>query len=64
MQQVKSNPLDGAKKLPFDMTDPRWPKSEGWVKMASNIQHADGTKTEIHFLYNTETGSFDDFKFK
>ncbi|GHU37745.1 hypothetical protein FACS1894192_07430 [Bacilli bacterium] len=41
------------------MTDPRWHYTEGWVKKAQNI---DGV--EIHYLYNTKTGQYDDFKFK
>ena len=65
MHQVMSNPLDGAVDLsqlaknPVIMTDPRWPASEGWVKMSNN---ANGM--EIHFVYNKITGAFDDFKFK
>lgn len=64
MHQVQSNPLEGATKVPLTMTDPRWPESEGWVKMQSVVQYADGTKTTIHFVYNETTGAFDDFKFK
>lgn len=64
MHQVQSNPLEGATQVPLEMTDPRWPASEGWVKMQSVVQNADGTKTIIHFLYNVITGAFDDFKFK
>ena len=64
MHQVKSNPLKGASDLsksskPIIMTDPRWPASEGWVKMSNN---ANGV--EIHFVYNKKMGAFDDFKFK
>ncbi len=59
MEQVKANPLDGAKQLPITMTDPRWPSTEGWVKMASNVNGV-----EIHFVYNTIIQVFDDFKFK
>ena len=64
MNQVQSNPLEGATKVPLEMTDPRWPASEGWVKMQSVIQNADGIKTTIHYVYNEITGAFDDFKFK
>lgn len=64
MHQVQSNPLEGAKKIPLEMTDSRWPSSEGWVKMQSIVQNADGTKTSVHFVYNELTGAFDDFKFK
>ena len=64
MHQVQSNPLDGATKLPIEMTDPRWPSSEGWVKMQSIVQSTDGTKVSVHYVYNRITGVFDDFKFK
>lgn len=64
MKQVQSNPLAGATKVPLEMSDPRWPASEGWVKMQSVIENGDGTKITIHFLYNEITGAFDDFKFK
>ena len=64
MHQVQSNPLDGAMDMsqarkPVIMTDPRWPASEGWIKMSNNVNGI-----EIHFVYNKETGAFDDFKFK
>lgn len=64
MHQVRSNPLDGANKLPFNMNDARWPSSEGWVKMQNIVRLKDGTKITIHFDYNEITGIFDDFKFK
>ena len=64
MHQVQSNPLEGATKVPLEMTDPRWPASEGWVKMQSVVQNSDGTKTTIHYVYNEITGAFDDFKLK
>lgn len=58
MQQVMSNPYAG-RRLPIQMTDPRWPSSEGWVKMSQNVNGI-----EIHYLMNTKTGQFDDLKFK
>ena len=64
MHQVRSNPLAGAKELPIKMTDPRWPASEGWVKMQTTVRNSDGSLTSIHFLHNKKTGAFDDFKFK
>ena len=64
MHQVQSNPLKGAKKLPVKMTDKRWPSEEGWVKMQNVITLGDGTKVNVHFVYNKITGKFDDFKFK
>ncbi|PGQ45479.1 MafB [Bacillus thuringiensis] len=40
------------------MTDPRWPQEDGWVKMAHNVNGV-----EMHYVKNTKTGEFDDFKF-
>jgi filamentous hemagglutinin len=59
MKQVIADPLKGAKQLDIVMNDSRWLSSEGWVKMAVNINGV-----EIHFVYNTITKMFDDFKFK
>ena len=59
MEQVMSDPLQNGKKIPIIMTDPKWPASEGWVKMASNVNGV-----EIHFVYNEILNVFDDFKFK
>ena len=64
MYQVQSNPLEGASELPFNMSDARWPKSDGWVKMQSIQNFSDGSNVTIHFNYNKITGAFDDFKFK
>lgn len=58
MDQARSNPGEG-QQLPLTMSDPRWPKSDGWVKMA---QYVNGV--EIHYVQNTKTGQVDDFKFK
>ena len=60
MKEVISNPLEGAKQLKsVTMTDKRWLADDGWVKMSKNVNG-----TEIHYVYNTKTGEFDDFKFK
>ncbi len=64
MQQVMSNPLNGANQLPFKMTDTRWSYTDGWVKMQNIVKHADGSQTNIHYVYNKITGIFDDFKYK
>lgn len=53
-----SNPAAG-RQLPIKMTDPRWPASDGWVKMSQNVNGV-----EIHYVLNTRTGEVDDFKFK
>lgn len=62
MKQVKSNPLSGAKELPFTMGDDRWPNSEGWVKMANNVS-LNNSNIDIHFVYNKKLNLVDDFKF-
>ncbi len=64
MRQVRSNPLDGATELPFVMKDSRWSAEDGWVKMENNVYHSNGDHISIHFVYNKNTGMFDDFKFK
>jgi filamentous hemagglutinin len=40
------------------MTDSRWPATDGWVKMAQNVNGV-----EVHYVKNTVTGAVDDFKF-
>lgn len=63
MDQVKSNPMDGAKQVPIKLNDSRWPSSDGWVKMENAVKTSNGNVT-VHFNYNTKTGAFADFKFK
>ncbi|HEU5474693.1 MAG TPA: RHS repeat-associated core domain-containing protein [Actinophytocola sp.] len=58
MDLVKGNPQYG-NRLPVTMGDPRWSADDGWVKMEQTV---DGV--EIHYVYNTNTGVADDFKFK
>jgi hypothetical protein len=45
------------------MTDPRWPASDGWVKVQQMVQSAgrDGP-INVHYVYNTVTGAIDDLK--
>ena len=64
MKQVMSNPLAGAEKLPITMTDSRWEGADGWVKMQNVVRLSDGTKINIHFVYNEILNLVDDFKFK
>jgi hypothetical protein len=45
--------------LEVTMSDPRWPASAGWVKMAQPINGVG-----IHYVYNVRTGMAEDFKFK
>jgi len=58
MEQVQSNPAAGRVLTNVTMTDPRWPAADGWVKMAQNVNGV-----ETHYVYNTQTGAVDDFKF-
>ncbi|HFI0902376.1 pre-toxin TG domain-containing protein [Streptococcus suis] len=64
MKEVMSNPLANAFEVPITMTDTRWLGTEGWVKMQRVVTLSDGTKINIHYVYNKITGAFDDFKFK
>ncbi|HEM5121028.1 TPA: hypothetical protein U1255_000928 [Streptococcus suis] len=64
MKEVMSNPLANAFEVPITMTDTRWLGTEGWVKMQRVVTLSDGTKINIHYVYNKMTGAFDDFKFK
>ncbi|MFV0424402.1 MAG: RHS repeat-associated core domain-containing protein [Bacilli bacterium] len=79
LREVLDNPLDGARNTGLTLSDSRWPAEDGWVKMevvAENtkydpFQGTGGTgygnyvdsNTTIHYVYNTITGQFDDFKF-
>jgi len=58
MDTVTANPAAG-KQLPIKMTDPRRPAADGWVKMSQNVNGI-----EVHYVYNPNTGAFDDVKFK
>ncbi|NNN21004.1 MAG: hypothetical protein HKL80_03265 [Acidimicrobiales bacterium] len=57
MQSAQSDPSVGLE-LGVETTDPRWPVSQGWVKMTKNI-----SGVEIHYVHNTATGASADFKF-
>jgi RHS repeat-associated protein len=59
MKQAMSDPAAGDEIDRITMNDPRWPASDGWVKMSQNINGI-----EIHYVRNTITGAVDDFKFK
>lgn len=58
MQQARSNPWAG-RQVPITMNDPRWPASDGWVKMRQNVNGV-----EIHYNFNTRTYETADWKFK
>jgi len=61
LEQVRSNPQ--GIKIPFQMNDPRWPASEGWVKMQQIVPTSQGD-INIHYVYNENLKIFDDFKIK
>ena len=63
MKQVKSNPIAGTPLKKVSMTDPRWPASQGWVKMQQLIPTSKGN-INIHYVYNQSLQIYDDFKFK
>jgi hypothetical protein len=45
------------------MSDPRWPASEGWVKMQQIVKTSEGD-VNVHYVRNTITGQVDDLKIK
>ena len=63
MEQVKSNPSAGTQLTRITLNDPRWPSSEGWVKMQQIVPTSQGN-INIHYVYNQTLNIFDDFKFK
>ena len=63
MEQVKSNPSAGQPLTNFALNDPRWPATEGWVKMQQLFKTSQG-QINIHYVYNEILNVFDDFKFK
>lgn len=54
MNEVRSAP--GGTQLPLKMNDPRWPATDGWVKMGQDVNGID-----IHYVQNGNL--VDDFKF-
>lgn len=64
MAEVKSNPLNGATRIrSITMQDPRWPATDGWVKMQKIVRTSQGN-INIHYVFNYILGLVDDFKFK
>jgi hypothetical protein len=62
IEQAMRNPAAG-RALDLKMTDPRWPASEGWVKMQQMVQSGGREgPINVHYLLNTATGAIDDFK--
>lgn len=62
LEQVKSNP-QGTQITRITMSDPRWPASEGWIKMQEIVPTSQGD-INIHYVYNQVLNIFDDFKLK
>ncbi len=56
-QEVLSDPQKGHV-IDITMQDPRWPATEGWVKMQQKMNGIN-----IHYNYNTITGLIEDIKF-
>lgn len=45
------------------LRDPRWPASEGWIKLQQTIDPGGGEgPISVHYNYNTVSGAVDDFK--
>lgn len=68
MKEVMSDPLIDSKEITrIPMTDPRWPKEEGWAKRQKIIYPSliqEESNINLHYVYNYITKQFDDFKFK
>lgn len=63
MEQVKSDPLSGAKAIKsLSLNDKRWLSADGWIKMQSVVRSG-SHQTTIHFVYNQSLNLVDDFKF-
>ena len=61
LEQVKSMPSNGKFLTNITMNDPRWPATQGWVKMQQIIPTSRGN-VNIHYVWNTVINIFDDFK--
>lgn len=59
LEQIMADPTKGKVLSNIVMGDPRWPASQGWVKMEQSINGIN-----IHWNLNTITGRAADFKFK
>ncbi len=62
VDEAIANPR-GGNRVPLKMTDPRWPGSDGWVKMQQVIESGGREgPINVHYLFNETTGEVDDFK--
>ncbi|MDD5090156.1 MAG: hypothetical protein PHQ23_04490 [Candidatus Wallbacteria bacterium] len=59
MEQVMSNPSAGTILKKLVLSDPKWPASQGWVKVSQKVN-----KVEIHYVLNELTKVYADFKVK
>jgi len=59
MESVQANPSLGKPIKNITMKDPRWPATEGWVKMKAKVNGV-----EVHFIQQKPTGITTDFKIK
>lgn len=60
--QVMQNPAAG-RTAAGPMNDPRWPASDGWVKLQQTVDPGGREgKISVHYNYNTLTNEVDDFK--
>ncbi|WP_437779221.1 RHS repeat-associated core domain-containing protein [Sorangium sp. So ce1097] len=63
LEQAMSSPTAGEPLVRLKMTDPRWPASDGWVKMQQMVNPGGGEgRINVHYLWNRITGEVDDFK--
>jgi len=60
IESAEADPKAGTQ-LPITMTDPRWPASQGWVKMQQIFPTSTGP-INVHYVYNPNTGQSADFK--
>jgi hypothetical protein len=55
-EQTKMDPTAG-RDTRLEMQDPRWPASDGWVKMEIKVN-----EIKVHYNYNTMSGAVSDVK--
>jgi hypothetical protein len=60
IEQAAASPTAGTE-LPINMTDPRWPGTQGWEKWQQVIKPG-GDPITVHYLYSPVTKQIDDFK--
>ncbi|MDD9952191.1 MAG: hypothetical protein OXT67_11575, partial [Zetaproteobacteria bacterium] len=63
MLVTKADPQQGKHLSGINMTDTRWPGSQGWQKWQATHKTSDGKTITIHYVRNKNTDKVDDFKF-